>query len=141
MELTKLLISAPVNTFEPGTEIVAISFISSEDLERIHAPNGFFREVEPDYLQRENRTSHVSGALDALEGKSLKSRESSRRSSTSVEKARQAGHSFSYEKQDGTTNHASDGLKKSSSLLALFRRTQSEPQLESSESTIQSSRA
>ena len=52
--------SVLVNNFEPEDEVVAISFISPEDLEKIHAPNGFFREPESGYLRSEVQTSPVA---------------------------------------------------------------------------------
>jgi hypothetical protein len=131
MDMTDL---AVVNNFEPEKELVAISFISPEDLERIHAPNGVFREVEPGYLhpQKEVQTHHVSDALDALEGRSTKSGGSSFRSTTSKEKGDLASQSLKLDDQIEIIEPKSTGLKKRSSIRNIFRRSKSEPQLESS---------
>jgi hypothetical protein len=131
MDMTDL---AVVNNFEPEKELVAISFISPEDLERIHAPNGFFREVEPGYLhpQKEVQKHHVSDALDALEGRSTRSGGSSFRSTTSKEKGDLANQSLKFDDQIEVIEPKPTGLKKRSSIRNLFRRSKSEPQLESS---------
>ncbi|KAF7511340.1 hypothetical protein GJ744_004905 [Endocarpon pusillum] len=120
------------DSFEPDKELVAISFISPEDLERIHAPNGVFREVEPFYLHRQEeiRTVHVADALDALEGNSP-SQTSSRCTTSSTEKGEQPCHSLKPDEQVERTDPQSNGLKKRSSIRKLFRRAKSEPQLES----------
>lgn len=127
-----------MRNFEPETELVAISFVSPEDLERIHAPNGFFREVEPGYLhpQKEVRTHHVTDALSALEGRSLKSQGSSFQSTSSVEKGGLSSQSLESDVQNGTPDSSPTGLKKRTSLRTLFRRSKSEPQLESSKLNI-----
>lgn len=129
---------ALVNGFELEKELVAISFISPEDLERIHAPNGVFREVEPSYLhpQEETRTLHVADALDALEGKSPESQTSSRCATSPTEKGDQSGHSLKPDDRPEPTNPQPSGLTKRSSIRKLFRRTKSEPQLESSKPVI-----
>lgn len=129
-----------VNNFEPEKELVAISFVSGEDLERIHAPNGFFREVEPGYLHhplKEDRTLHVAGALDALEGRSLQSQASSLQSTPSRDQEASSGHSLKSDDQPEATIPQASHLKKRSSIRDLFRRTKSEPQLESSQSSSQ----
>ncbi len=125
------------DNFDPDKGLVAISFISPEDLERIHAPNGVFREVEPIYLQprEETRTVHISDALDALEGKS-QSQTSSRRNTSSTEKGDQPSHYLKPDEQLERTDPLSNGLKKMSSIRKLFRRTKSEPQLESSKAFV-----
>ena len=122
------------SNFEPEKELVAISFISPEDLERVHAPNGVFREVEPGYLdpQKETRTHHVANALDALEGRSVKSQASSVRTTSSTQKADRSGHSPKFDDQPEATSPQPVGIKKRSSIRRFFRRTKSEPQLESS---------
>jgi tetratricopeptide (TPR) repeat protein len=127
-----------VNGLELEKELVAISFISPEDLERIHAPNGVFREVDPSYLHphEEARTLHVAGALDALEGKSPESQPSSRCTTSPTEKEDRPGYSLKFEDLPQATNPQSSGIKKSSSIRKLFRRTKSEPQLESSKPPI-----
>ena len=116
---------------------MAISFISPEDLERIHAPNGVFREVEPSYLhpQEETRTVHVADALDALEGKSP-SQTSSRCTTSSTGNGDQPSHYLKPDEQLERTDPQSSGLKKRSSIRKLFRRTKSEPQLESSKAFL-----
>lgn len=119
--------------------MIAISFVSPEDLERTHAPNGFFREVEPGYLhpqkekdkEKEQNSDAVAEALDALEGKSVKSQESSTSPASPA-----ANHDLvrALKADDGVdgTRPPTGGFKKRSSLRDLFRRTRSEPQLETS---------
>lgn len=130
-------LTCPVDNLDPDKGLVAISFISPEDLERVHAPNGVFREVEPSYLhpREETRTVHVADALDALEGKS-QSQTSSRCTTSSAEKDDQPSQ---YLKPDDQVEHIdplSNGLKKRSSIRRLFRRTRSEPQLETSKAFL-----
>ena len=119
-----------VVAFESDRELVAISLISVEDLERVHAPNGVFREVELTCRQpfSEVRKTHLNDALDALEGKS---QTSSLHSSTSLDQTNSLDFSSS-------TGHTTDdmklppsSMKKRASIRNLFRRTKSEDQLES----------
>lgn len=126
-----------VDNLDLDKGLVAISFISPEDLERIHAPNGVFREVEPSYLhpREETRTVHVADALDALEGKS-QSQASSRCTTSSTEKGDQPSHYLKPDDPLERTDSPSNGLKKRSSIRRLFRRTKSESQLESSKAFL-----
>ena len=130
--------NALVNNVEQEKELVAISFISPEDLERTHAPNGFLREVEPDYLhtQKESRTHHIADALLALEGRPSRSQKSAHGSTTSLENGGPAGLSLMLGNQIEATNPQLNGLRRRSSIRDLFRRTKSEPQLQSSKSGI-----
>lgn len=114
-----------VVSMESTKELVAISLVSAEDLERVYAPNGVFREVELTSPQtKEVREDHLNSALDALEGKSESSlgtlnsfdRSSVERTATSDDLRLQPGD-----------------IKKRASIREFFRRTKSEDQLESSE--------
>jgi hypothetical protein len=123
-----------VDNLEPEKELVAISFISPEDLERIHAPNGFFREVEPGYFhpEKEARTQSIAEALDALEGRPSRSQGSSLRSLSSTEKGKTPGQCMKPDHRTEVVSPQPNNLKKRSSIRDLFRRTKSAPQLESS---------
>lgn len=124
-----------VYNFELEEEAVAISFISPEDLGKVHAPNGFFREVEPGFLRSDHQTSPVAEALDTLEGKPWKGQGSSLCSSPSTGMNKgDPDDSLQFDKQIGIPTSPPSDLKKSSTIRALFRRTVSEPQLEDSES-------
>lgn len=142
MEINKMTNVVVGNNLEPEKDIVAISFISPEDLERVHAPNGIFREVEPGYLSPREQVPehHVADALHALEGRSTTSQESSIESSIrsppSV-KNPDLGHSLNSDDKAELTNLQSSDAKKRSSIRDLFRRTKSESQPESSKPGLQ----
>lgn len=115
---------------------MAISFISPEDLERIHAPNGFLREVEPGYLhdQMESRMHHVVDALDALEGRFLNRQASACFAPSSIEKRDPSNAAVWVDGANEATKTQPISFNKRSSIWNLFRRTRPEPQPEPSKS-------
>ena len=81
------LVSAATETTDGLDDLVAVSFISPEDLERVHAPNGIFRDLEADFLSVYPRSnmSPVLPASEACDVRSTTSDFSSQRSKGSLD--------------------------------------------------------
>lgn len=130
-DMTKIAI---VIDLKQEKDLLAISFISPEDLERTYAPTGFLRALRPDYLHPQKEVSLLrADALNALEGRSSKNQRLSFRA-MSMETGELSVHRLERNVQSEAAELAPINLQKTSSIRRLFRRTQSEPQLGSSKS-------